>query len=68
MTDKCKNINIPTVDNSKIECENFVNSVCVKVTKLPTELKVFFGLGENPDLNTVLYKIMNSLIELRSRL
>lgn len=68
MKNKCKKINIPTVDNEDIECNKYINSKCVRVTELENEVKVFFGLDDNPSLNTVLTKIMNSLIELRNSL
>lgn len=64
----CKQINIPSVDNSELPCEEYTNSKCVQVIGLSSEIRTYFGLGPTPTLNEVMESIALSLKDARQRI
>lgn len=64
----CKTINIPTTDNTQLECEDFINSKCTLVVGLSPEVRTYFGLQETPTLNDVLTTLALSLKDARERI
>ena len=64
----CKTINIPTTDNTELECEDFVNSKCTLIIGLDPGVRTYFGLSETPTLNEVLETLATSLKDARERI
>lgn len=67
----CGQVNVPTVNNNELECDEFTNSTCVKVKQICT--KVGNLEGENLDkfierLCFKLSKMDNAIIALKDRI
>ena len=68
MSKPCQDISIPTVDNTELACDEFVNSLCIKVLSLDSNIRTYYGLGTEPTLNEVLTALATSLIDARDRI
>jgi len=65
---ECKKVNIPRVDNTELECEEFFKAECLYITSLKQELKDYFLLPETAPVTEVLESVMEAIKEIRSRL
>lgn len=61
----CKQVNIPTVDNSQPDCEKIIKSQCVVTTKKRTT-PVVINIGD--DYEEVIDKMLYKIRELETRI
>lgn len=65
---ECKKVNIPRVDNTELECEEYYKAECLYITNLSQELREYFNLPETAPMVEVLEKTMEAIKDIRSRL
>lgn len=63
-TRECKQANVPQVDNTALECNQFVNSQCV----LHEDALTYLSLPANSSVRVVINTLLTSLIDARNRI
>ncbi len=63
-TRECKQANVPQVDNTALECNQFVNSQCV----LHPDVLTYLNLPANSNMRVVINTLLASLSDARNRI
>lgn len=59
----CKSSNIPQVDNTALECTEFINTQCI----LHPDVLTYLNLPVNSNMRVVINTLLTSLIDARNR-